>query len=148
MAQPQRPAGGGFNMAKLTMGQKGILIASLVLLISLFLPWQRVCVLGFCGSSSGLGGVGFLALILAIGLIVWELLPAFGVNANMGTFSPAMLSAIGAWVTAGITLINFLIYLGDVGFGAFIGLLAALALGYAGYLRFQESKATAPPPMA
>ena len=160
MTQPQ-PVG-GFNWARLSMGSKGLLVSSLILFISLFLPWQafRGCeelanaVLNVSCSLSGFLGLGVLVALLAIGVLVWEGMLAAGVNINTGTMSPALIGAIAGGATAVFALIKFLTSLGggtlgaySITWGAFVGLVAALAVAYAAYVRFQESKVgTAPPP--
>jgi hypothetical protein len=150
MAQPQRP--GGFDMARLTTGTKVVLAVSFLLFISLFLPWQDVLpgefeAFGVSGNISGFTGIGVLVAILAIATIVWEGLLAAGVNINMGTMSPALIGAILAGATALFAIIKFLTSLSGVAWGAFVGLILALALAYGAYMRFQESKAgpLAPP---
>jgi preprotein translocase subunit SecG len=68
------------------------------------------------------------------------------VNINMGTTSPAMISAIVAGAAALFTIILFLTRLTAIGIGAWIGLILALVLAYGAYVRFNESKVTTPPP--
>jgi hypothetical protein len=149
MAQPARP--GGFDMRRVSTGSKILLITGLLLFIDLFLPWQRVCIDfggfgGGCASVSGFSGLGILVAILLIGLLVWEGMLIAGVNVNMGTTSPAMISAIIAGAAALFTIILFLTRLQAIGFGAWIGLILALVLAYGAYVRFNESKVTTPPP--
>lgn len=155
MAQPQRP-GGGFNWGGLSMGSKGLLISGLLLFISLFLPWECVDIFGgldIPGASgnvcvSGFAGIGVIVAILAIALLVWEGLLAAGVAINMGTTSPALIGAVLGGATALLAIISFLTSLGNVAWGAFLGLIFGLAVAYASYVRFQESQVggAAPPP--
>ena len=147
-------------MARMSTGQKILLGAGILLLIDLFLPWECVDIFGGVDLNipgvdtsgnvciNGFNGLGFLAGLLAIGLIVWEVMLAMGVAINMGTTSPALVSAILGGATALFAIIRFLQALGDFGFGAFVGILLALILAYGAYVRFQESKlgGTAPPP--
>ena len=162
MTQPQ-PVG-GFNWARLSMGSKGLLVSSLILLISLFLPWQalRGCeelanaIIDVPCTVSGFAGFGSIVALLAIGVLVWEGMLAAGVNITTGTMSPALIGAIAGGATALFGLIKFLTALGGgpldaytMSWGAFVGLVAVLAVAYAAYVRFQESKVgTAPPPPA
>ncbi|HEX2032493.1 MAG TPA: hypothetical protein VHL78_14035 [Actinomycetota bacterium] len=150
----------GFDLSRLTMGSKALLASGLVLFVALFLPWRTVkgceateAIVGDLPcSESGFAGLGVLVAILVIGLLVWEGVLAAGVAPNVGTASPALVSAgIGA-AAALFGLIKFLMSLGggpidafSVAWGAFVGLLAAVALGYASYLRYRESRAGAPP---
>lgn len=160
----QQPASGGFNWARLSMGSKGLLVAGLLFVISCFLNWVDVAseveaITGIDISNlpgaqdTGLNAMGTsplfgtLALIAALALVVWEGMIAAGVNVKAGTMSPAMLSAILGWAAAGFGVITFIVALQAVAWGAFLGLVLALALAYAAYVRFQESKVgTAPPP--
>lgn len=149
MAQPQRP--GGFDMARMSTGTKITVVVGVLLFIDLFLPWQGVGGGQVFGvevpgvNVNGFGGLGVLVAILVIALIVWEGLLAAGVNINLGTTSPALISAILAGATALFTIIEFLTRLTAIKFGAFIGLILGLAMAYGAWMRFQESKATMPP---
>lgn len=159
MAQPPS-ARRGFDLARLSTGSKALLASGLVLFISLFLPWRTVkgceateeIVGNLPCSESGFAGLGALVAILVIGLLVWEGLLAAGVAPNVGTVSPALVSAGLGGAAALFALIKFLTSLGggpldafSIAWGAFVGLLAALAVGYASFLRFQESRSGAPP---
>jgi hypothetical protein len=150
MAQPQRP--GGFDMAQVTPGQKILFVAGLLLFIDLFLPWQGVDFGEFLGQDlgsanvNGFNGMGILVAILVIAMLVWEGLLVGGVVINMGTTSPALIGAILAGATAAFTIISFLTKLSAIKYGAFIGLILALVIGYGAYVRYQESQTTAMPP--
>lgn len=138
----------GFDWQRLSMGTKGLLISGVVLVISLFLPWQGVDFGGPFGgfSVNGFRGLGILVFLVALGVIIWELVIAM-TTVNTGTMSPALISAAGGGLAAVLTVIHFLTSLDAVTWGAFVGLLAGLAMGYAAWLRFNESKtAPAPPP--
>lgn len=146
-------AQGGFDMSRMSMGTKGLLATALVLIISLFLPWQSVG-LGPFGSVSvsGFNGLGIIVFLLALGLIAWEIIQMV-TTMSTGTVSPALISAGLGAATVLFTLILFLTRLSAVSFGAFLGLVAALAMAYASWVRFNESKgaggtATPPPPPA
>jgi hypothetical protein len=150
MVQPQRP--GGFDMARMSTGSKILLVVAILLFIDLFFPWQDVLpggleAFGVSGNISGFNGIGILVAILCLGVIVWEGLLAAGVNINMGTTSPALVAAILGGATALFAIIQFLTSLDGVAWGAFIGLILALAMAYGAYMRFQESKAVPPPPV-
>ena len=154
MTQPQRP--GGFDVNRLTTGQKVLLAAGVLYLITMFFPWVGAD-LGDFGdafgidvpdvTANGFAGIGMISGILVIALLVWEGLVAAGVNINMGTTSPALIGAILGGATAVFGLINFLSSLEGLRIGAWLGLVFSIALAYGAYVRFQESKVggTAPP---
>lgn len=163
MAEPARPA--GFDMNRLSAAQKLLLAVGLLLLIDFFLPWQRACspdipelgIQGTCvTATTGWSGVGVIAGLFLVAMLVWEALLAFGSNINLGNMSPA---AIGAGLAAGaalFTLIRALTGLELAALGTWIGIVLALVLGYGAYMRFQEAgmaagtagpgRPTAPPP--
>lgn len=157
---PQHDQAGGFNWARLGMGSKGLLITGVLMAISVFLPAQSLegaAGLGDLGGIPGFEidlpsikwmdrGLGTITLILVIALLVWEGLLAAGVKVSLGTMSPGLLSAILGGIIAVFGVILFLLSLSGVSWGAFVGLIVALAMAYAAYVRFQESKVGAPPP--
>jgi hypothetical protein len=153
MAQPQRP--GGFDMARLTSGQKILLVAGILLFISQFFPWEDFGggvedVLGVDvdipgATANGFAGIGILVTILVIAMLVWEGLLASGVQVNMGTTSPALIGAVIAGATALFTIIKFLTSLDAIAWAAWVGLILGLVIAYGAYLRFQESQTAVPP---
>jgi len=152
MAEPRQ----GFDMSKLSMGQKGLLIAGGLMFIDLFLPWNRACAdlgvvgSGFCVSANVWHGIGFIVGLLVIALLVWEGLQLAGVNTNLNV-SAGLVSAGLAGGIVVFTLLKILVDSEFLSFGGWLGIVLALAIGYAGYVRWTESKtATAPPapPMA
>ena len=159
MTQPQRP--GGFDVNRLTIGQKTLLGAGILYLISLFLPWLGYGPddLGGLGAIAGIdipdvsvngwaGGIGMLSGLFVIGLLVWEGMSAAGAKVSMGSASPALVGAVLGAITAGLGLVNFIQSLDGLKLGAFIGIVAILGLAYGAYVRFQESKLGAAPPPA
>jgi hypothetical protein len=152
VAQPQRPS--GFDFARASSGSQILLVAAVVLFIALFLPWSGVDVggrfaeaFGISGDISGWENGGAISILLGlvlIGLIVWEVMPMAGVEANVGTTSPSLMSAILGGVSALLGLIVFLMSLSGIRWGAFLGLLAVAALAYGAYVRYTE-RATPPP---
>ena len=146
-------------MGRMTMGQKVLIGAGVLYLISMFFPWVGADlgdfgdVLGIDlpdATANGFAGIGMISGILVIALLVWEGLVAAGVNVSMGTTSPALIGAVLGGATAIFGVINFLTSLGGLRIGAWLGLVFSIALAYGAYIRFQESKlgGTAPPPAA
>lgn len=146
----------GFDMSKLSLGSKIVAGAGVLLLLDSFISWQKVCfefagITGACGTANMWGGdagwAGLLAGLLVIALIVWEGLALAGTNLNVGMAASKISSYIGFGVL-GFVIIKFLLILTNhVAFGAFIGLLFALGVGYGAWMRFQEPEASGAPPM-
>lgn len=151
MSQHERPAGpGGFSMNRLTRGQMILGIASVALLIFLFFPWQDFGgggrAFGFDIPGLTISGInkplGWLVLLLILGLLVWEGLLLAGVI--KGNFNGALIAAAIGGAIALFGVLLFLTSLSGVAIGAFLGLIASLAVAWGAWMRFQESK-TAPP---
>jgi hypothetical protein len=147
----------GFDMSKISTAGRILMIAGVLYLIDLFLPWQRVCIdlgvdlPGGCASASGASGIGVLNLLLVLALLVWEGLALSNVEIN----APKPL--VSAGLAAGIVVFTILKILVDnesIYLWAWIGLILALVIGYGGWMRWQEHQAaggttmggTSPPP--
>ena len=128
----------GFDISKLSTASKILLGAGALYLIDLLLAWQRVCFVGQCVTASGIEGIGVLNLLLVIVLLVWEGLALANVEMNV----PRAL--VSAGIAAGILLFTILKIIVDndsIYIFAWIGLLLALAIGYGGWMRWQEHQA-------
>ena len=152
------------KFSALSMGEKLILVGGAAFVISTFLPWIKISVkaaAGFAGvsdSNSALGEPasiwGYLALLVAIilaGIVVARImdmqLPALPPQYSWGQVFAAgggalvVLTLLKAWriqavdVGGGLSGIDK-----SFGFGFFIGIIAALAVGAGGYLMYTEEK--------
>lgn len=151
---------GGFDMSKISTAGRILLIAGVLYLIDLFLPWQRVCIdLGVdlpsgCASASGASGIGILNLLMVLALLAWEglALSSVEIKAPRALASAALAAAIVVFTILKIIIDNESIYL-----WAWVGLILAFVIGYGGWMRWQEHQAsggtmtggmggTAPPP--
>ena len=135
----------------LSMGEKIILPAGVVLFIVGFLPWYSVD-LGAFGdySHNGWQSPGAFWSVLAIligvamaGVIVVKNLGTVAVPDNVGGITWPKIHA-----GAGVLALVFLLikYLGDhdfTTFGLYVGILAAAALAAGGFLMFREESAAA-----
>jgi hypothetical protein len=110
-------------------------ISTLVLFISLFLPWYGVSVFGFSAQVDGLSGHGYLYLVLFMCLAIGAYLVVSAGYSELPVQVPLSHQqrlTIATGVNAALVLLAFLVKPGDSGwrFGAFAGILAALvALG-------------------
>jgi hypothetical protein len=133
----------GFDINKMSTASKILLGAGILYLIDLFLPWNRACAglagLGnFCVSANGIHGIGVLNLLLVIALLAWEGMAVAGVTVNAPR---ALISAGIAAALLVFTIIKILVDLDAIYLFAWIGLLLALAIGYGGWMRWQEHQA-------
>jgi hypothetical protein len=128
-----------FDLNRLTLADKIAAVASLVLLISLFLDWFTVSVGFASGSESGVSAHGYLYLVFIICLLILAYLTAVAGWGNL-PFAPELphLTAmmVATIVNLVITFIAFIfkpsaggfsgIKVGW-GFGAVLALIAAIA---------------------
>ncbi|GBC87247.1 hypothetical protein HRbin12_01250 [bacterium HR12] len=135
----------GFDVSKLSMGSKVLGGSAILLLIFSFFAWQKVCVLEIaCASANMWGGNGSVFGVLAgiglLALIAWEAAGVAGVLGNLKLGQPASkIAAYLGFAVAALTILKFLFALTESpAFGAFIGLILALAVAYGAWMRFQE----------
>ncbi|HEV2375118.1 MAG TPA: hypothetical protein VGS19_23540 [Streptosporangiaceae bacterium] len=106
-------------------------IGSLVLLVSLFLPWYGVSVLGFSAEADGLTAHGYLYIVLILCLAIiaylslWAGFEELPVHLPL-THEQRLLAASG--LNTALVLLAFLVKPGLMGwrFGAFAGVAAAV----------------------
>jgi hypothetical protein len=137
----------GFDMSGMSTASKILLIGGVLFIVDLFLPWNRECILGFCGNTSGFSGIWILNFLLALAIVVMEVLLLAKVNVQMGT--PSQMMQIEAYLAFGLlvfTIIKILIDLTAIYLFAFVGLVLALVVAYGGYMRWQESRLAPPAP--
>jgi hypothetical protein len=159
-------SGSSFDMSKMSTAGKILMGGSLLLLLDSFFPWQKACVdlgglgalvgnIDTCVSFSMWGGsaswAGLLTGLLAIALLIWEGLQLAGQRIDVG--QPA--SRISAYLGFGVLVFGVLKFLlvvtNEPAFGAFVGIILILAIGYGAWMRFQEPAVVvrttdAPPP--
>ena len=133
----------------LSIGEKIIIIAGLVLLIDGFLPWYSVD-LGPFGSvtRNGWESPGALWSLLAIliglamsGVVAVKALTEGVIPENVGGFTwPKILLGGGAAALL-LVVIKFLNESSELGFGFYLGFIAAAALAAGGFLMYREESA-------
>jgi hypothetical protein len=123
------------KLSKLTPGA-ALTLAGLVLYsINSFLPWQRVCIgfeeAEFCGSANEWHGIGVLAALIGIALLLWEAAPLVIERPSLGGLDPRLVSIVLAAALVLFTLITTLTHNEFRTFWAWIGLVLSLlvALG-------------------
>ena len=131
---PEHAASPAFRLelSRLTNSDRVTGIASLVLLVSLFLPWYGVNLLGISAEADGLTVHGYLYIVLLLCvaiiayLVMWAGFEELPVRLPL-SHQQRLLAASG--LNTALVLLAFLTKPDGTGwrFGAFAGLLAALA---------------------
>jgi cation transport ATPase len=127
-------------------GAQIMLVAGVLLLISLFLPWQDFDVggiadeLGVDATWSGWhGAVGVILGLLTIALVAWLIVRLLAINLPL-PISEAMTTAILGGLVALFGIIKLLSIMGDEQtFWAFIGTILAILVGIGAWLEVQAA---------
>jgi hypothetical protein len=130
------------NFAELSRGTKVLLVAGLLLLIDSFLAWQQLSIGPVDFSQNMWHGVGVVAGLLLIALLVWEGLQLAGVLNQVQLPVSAVLISVGlAAGTALFTIIKFLVADEFRHWPSWIGLILAIAIAAGGWLKYSEAPA-------
>ncbi|HUZ16687.1 MAG TPA: hypothetical protein VMU72_11015 [Gaiellaceae bacterium] len=126
-------------LSKLSRETQVVLGGGVLLLILSFLDWQQASFsFGTVGGTVGLNewhGIGFLAALLVIAMLVWEVLRLMAVNVSAGTLSPGLVSVGLALLMALFTVIAFLNKGTARHWPAWIALIVALVVAAAAVMR-------------
>ncbi|HEU5279926.1 MAG TPA: hypothetical protein VFU26_13625 [Gaiellaceae bacterium] len=122
---------------KLSMAGKVVLGGTIAFLIVSIFNWQEVDVGVAEAGRSMWAGWGTLAGILAIAILAWEVLRLANVNVNL-PISATMATAILAILLALATILKVLVDNEFRTFWAWLGLLLALVIAAAAFMRMQE----------
>ena len=117
-------------------GAQIMFVAGVLLLISLFLPWQDFDV-GDIGQFSGWRGVGVVLGIATIALVAWLVVRLLSIEIPL-PISTAMASAILGGLVLVFGIIKILTILGDeTTLWAWIGVILAILVGVGAWLEVQ-----------
>jgi hypothetical protein len=119
-----------FDAGKVAKDHKIAAVATIVLFISLFLPWFGVTYLTYSGSVDGLWH-GYMYLTLIISIVVVGLIALAAGSETMPFKLPISLEQtifIGTGISFVLTLISFLAKPSGTSwkFGSYVGLIAAI----------------------
>jgi hypothetical protein len=127
------------KLNELTTGAKIVLGAAIAFLIVSFFNWQEVDLgpIGEAGVSMW-DGIGWLAGLLAIALIVWQAVRLANINVEIGV-GPAMVTAALALLLLIFTFIKFLVDNEFRTFWAWLGLALAIVVAVGAWLNMQAT---------
>ena len=121
---------------------------SALFVILSFFNWQsfKVEFLGntIGGSWSLWHGLGVIAALLAIALLIWEVVRLTQSSLEVGGVSPGFISAVLAALLVVVTVIKFLQANEGRAWPAWVGLIVAIAVGVAAWLRAQAEDVRMP----
>jgi len=125
------------NFRRLSPPEQIVFVGAIVALIVSFLDWQQVCVsiVNACAGASEWNGVGTVAALLIVVLLGWEVARLLGKDPELGSVTPGQVSAVLALLLLVFTLITFLSHNEARHGPAWIGLLAAIVIAVAAFVR-------------
>ena len=126
-------------LMKLSREVQIVLGGAVVLLIVSFLPWQEISFSNSFVSASVSAnewhGIGFLAALLVIVMVAWEVLRLMQVKIELGSLSPGLISVALALLVALFTVIAFLDKGAYRNWPEWIALFVAIVVGVAAVMR-------------
>ena len=112
-----------------------VLGGGVLYLIFSFLDWQQVSGFGITVGRSEWTGVGIIAGLLVIALLLWEGARLFAVKVPLGTMSEGLVSVALALLLALFTVITFATHGTARHWPAWIGLILAIVIAVAAVIR-------------
>jgi hypothetical protein len=112
-----------------------VLGGAVLYLIFSFLDWQQVSGFGITVGRSEWNGVGIIAGLVVIALILWEAARLFAVKMPLGTLSEGLVSVALALLLALFTVITFATHGTARHWPAWIGLILAIVIAVCAVIR-------------
>lgn len=134
-------------LKKLSLNAQLVLLGSIVYLILSFLPWVSITVnhLGTYTQNEWSGFAGVVSGLLVLLLLAWELARGFDLKIAIGSVPPPVISVGLAAALVLFTIIKFF----DTsyrGWAAWVGLVVAIGIGAAAFLRAKDEGVQMPSP--
>jgi hypothetical protein len=122
-------------LKKLPREVQVLLGGSLLYLIFSFFDWQQVSFGPVTAGITEWHGVGIIAGLLAIALLLWEAARLFQVTVPLGTLTPGLVSVALALLLLLFTVITFLTHNEARHWPSWIGLLLSIVIAAAAFAR-------------
>ena len=136
------------KLSKLTPGAMLTLGGLVLYVINSFLPWQKLCVgdgdFRVCASQSEWNGIGVLAALLGIALLVWEAVPLVMPRPALGAVNPRLVSMGLAAALVLFTLITTLTHNEFRKIWAWIGLILAIVAAVGVWMQAKDEGVAMP----
>jgi len=123
------------RLTRLSRETQAVLAASVLYLVMSFLDWQQVSFSFITVGRSEWHGIGVVAGLLVIVLLLWEAARLLEVKIELGTLTPGLISVGLALLLLLFTIITFLSHSTARHWPAWIGLLLAIVVAGAAVAR-------------
>lgn len=122
-------------LSKLSREAQIVLGGGVLLLVFSFFDWQQVSVFNITAGVNEWHGIGILAVLLVIAMLVWEVARLLAVKIPLGGLGDGLVSLALALLAALFTVITFLTHDTARHWPAWIGLILAIVVAAAAVVR-------------
>lgn len=122
-------------MKKLPREVQVVIGGAVLYLIFSFFDWQQVSVLTITAGRSEWVGVGVIAGLLSIALLLWEAARAFDMKMQLGSLTPGLVSVALALLLLLFTVITFLSHNEARHWPSYVGLILSIVIAVAAFGR-------------
>jgi hypothetical protein len=130
------------KLVRLTPGGMLTLAGLVLYFVNSFLPWQKACVsvgeFSACTSLNEWHGIGVLAALLGVALLVWEAMPLVAERPALGAAHPRFVSLVVAAALVVVTLITTLTHDEFRTFWAWAGLIVSVVVAVGVWMQASE----------
>ena len=126
------------KLAKLPREVQVVLGGGLLYLIFSFLDWQQVSAIGITVGASEWHGIGVVAGLLVIALLLWEAARLAGIKIELGSISPGLVSVGLAILLLLFTLITFFDHSTARHWPAWVGFILSIVIAVAALKRARD----------
>jgi hypothetical protein len=131
------------RLSQSSPASKVLLGGSVFFFVVSFLAWQKACFGDICGTATAWHGVGIIAALLAVAILVLEGLRLFGVQLGL---DPGVQARIVAGLGGGVLLFTIIKIFVDNEFrayGSWLGIVAAVIVAVGGVMALGEANSAA-----
>ena len=122
-------------LKKLRIEEQVVLGGAVLYLIDSFFDWQQVSAFGFKVGVSEWTGVGVIAGLFVVALLLWEAARLFKVEIPLGSLTPGLVSVALALLLLLFTVITFLSHNEFRHWPSWVGFLLSIAIAAAAVVR-------------
>jgi len=134
------------KLVKLPRETQAVIGGSVLYLIFSFLDWQQVSIGPISAGASEWHGVGIIAGLLVIAVLVWEAVRLMGMKVELGPVTPGQLSAVLPLLLLLFTIITFFSHSTARHWPAWIGLILSIVIAAGALMRAKGEDVHLPVP--
>ena len=134
------------KLVKLPRETQAVIGGSVLYLIFSFLDWQQVSIGPISAGASEWHGVGIIAGLLVIAVLVWEAVRLMGMKVELGPVTPSQLSAVLPLLLLLFTIITFFSHSTARHWPAWIGLILSIVIAAGALMRAKGEDVHLPVP--